>query len=69
MSKTVAISEDNHAAIFKKKADMLEKYGVSIRISDLVDLSIKLGIDDAAEQLIPNGYKRLRLIEKDDIIP
>ena len=67
MSKTVAISEDIHTSIVKKKTDMFEKYGVTVRIADLADLAIELGIDSAADAFIPQG-KKLKIIEKEDMI-
>jgi len=67
MSKTVAISEDIHTSVVKKKTDMFEKYGVTVRIADLVDLAIELGIDSAADAFIPQG-KKLQIIEKEDMI-
>ncbi len=67
MSKTVAIREDIHSSIVKKKTYMFEKYGVTVRIADLVDLAIEFGIDNAADALIPQG-KKLQIIEKEDMI-
>lgn len=67
MSKTVAIREDVHTSIVKKKTYMFEKYGVTVRIADLVDLAIELGIDSAADALIPQG-KKLQIIEKEEMM-
>jgi hypothetical protein len=65
MSKTVAISDDLHTIIMKKKTELFEKHRVTVRISDLTDLAIKFGIEDAVHACTPNG--KLKIVEEKDV--
>lgn len=56
MGKTVSISDDIHILVTKKKADIFEKYRITVRISDIVNASIKYGIDNAIETFTPNNF-------------
>ncbi len=67
MSKTVAISDDNHTAIVKKQTYIFEEYGISVRISDLTNAAIRLGIDKAVNTFVPKDM-RLKIIEKEDVV-
>ena len=66
MSKTVAISDDIHILITKKQTEMFEKYRITTRISDLVNLAIKFGIDNAIEAYTPKE-ERLKIVEEKDV--
>lgn len=64
MGKTVAIYDDVHILITKKQADIFEKYRITVRISDLVNVAIKYGIDNAVETFTPNGVtQKLKTID------
>ncbi len=65
MSKTVAISEDMHLKITKMKTYLYEEYGMSVRIADLTDRAIKLGIDGALNSFVPNNG--IKIINKEDV--
>lgn len=68
MGKTVAISDDMHTLVSKKKTELFEKYRISVRISDIVDKSIGHGIDKACEEFVPQGEKqKLELVKKEDM--
>jgi hypothetical protein len=68
MGKTVAISDDIHTLVSKKKTELFEKYKISVRIADLVNKSIKHGIDKAYEEFVPQGeVQKLELIKKEDM--
>ena len=66
MSKTVAISEDIHIEITKKKTYLLEEYGLTVRISDLTDRAIRLGINNAVNSFVPNNG--IKIVKKEDVI-
>lgn len=51
MGKTVAISEDVHSLVVKKKEEIFNKYRVTIRISDLTDIVLKNCIGKSEELL------------------
>ena len=75
MGKTVAISDDIHTMVSKRKTELFEKYKISVRIADIVNKSIKHGIDKACEEFIPKGEefipkgeeKKLELVKKEDM--
>jgi hypothetical protein len=51
MAKTIAISDDVHILITKKKTEIFEKYRISVRISDLTNLILRNGVDRSEEFL------------------
>jgi hypothetical protein len=68
MGKTVAISDDMHTLVSKKKTELFEKYKISVRIVDLVNKAIKYGVDKAYEEFVPQGEtQKLELIKKEDM--
>jgi hypothetical protein len=68
MGKTVAISDDMHTLVSKKKTELFEKYKISVRIADIVDKSIEYGVDKACEEFVPKGeIKKLELVKKEDM--
>lgn len=68
MGKTVAISDDMHTIVSKKKTELFEKYKISVRISDIVNKAIKYGVDKACEEFIPKGETtKLELVKKEDM--
>ncbi len=60
MGKTIAISEDIHALVIKKQAEIFEKYRVTIRISDLTDIILKNCIDKSEELLGLNDGDKVK---------
>lgn len=68
MGKTVAISDDMHTIVSKKRTELFEKYRISVRIADIVNKSIKHGIDKACEDFTPKCEKKmLELVKKEDM--
>lgn len=68
MGKTVAISDDIHTVVSKKKTELFEKYRISIRISDIVDKAIAHGIEDACEEFVPKGeITKFELVKEEDM--
>lgn len=49
MTKTVLIPDDVHILIIKKQIDIREKYGISLRISDMVAVGMRNIIDKMDE--------------------
>lgn len=56
MSKTVAISDDIHILIVKKQIELYEKYGVSVKLSDITEIVLKNCVKDAD---VLFGYKKV----------
>ncbi len=65
MSKTVAISEDMHLRLKNMKTYLYEEYGMSVRIADLTDKAIRLGINGALNSFVPNNG--IKIINKEDV--
>lgn len=54
MSKTAPINDDVHALIVDKQTELKRKYKVIVKISDLIALYVRHGVD-ATEELL--GFK------------
>ena len=66
--KTVAISDEVHTMVSKKKTELFEKHKANVRIADIVDRSIVHGIDKACEEFVPKGDKKLRIVKKEEML-
>lgn len=68
MGKTVAISDDMHILVSKKKTELFEKYKISVRIADIVNNAVKYGVDRSCDEFIPKGdINKLELVKKEDM--
>lgn len=65
MSKTVAISEDMHTRLKNMKIYLYEEYGMSVKIADLTDRAIRLGINSVLTSFVPNNG--IKIIDKEDV--
>lgn len=64
MSKTVPLEEDVHALILDKQKDLKKKRNITVRISDLLAMYVKDGID-RTEKLL--GLKEDENSDKDEV--
>lgn len=56
MTKTVIIPDDIHLLIVKKQVDIREKYGINLRITDMLVAYVKVGLARTEELLNITAY-------------
>lgn len=66
MTKTVIIPDDIHLLIIKKQIDIRERYGVTLRISDMVAVGMR-NIIDKMEELFNLRGGEVKMVISGDI--
>lgn len=66
MTKTVIIPDDVHLLIIKKQIDIRERYGVTLRISDMVAVGMR-NIIDKMEELFNLRGGEVKMVINGDI--
>lgn len=59
MSKTAPLSEEAHMLIVEKQLEILKKYGVNVRIYDILDVIVRNYISEADRLLGFKGNERI----------
>lgn len=66
MTKTVIIPDDVHLLIIKKQIDIRERYGVTLRISDMVAVGMR-NIIDKMEELFNLSNGEVKMVINGDV--
>lgn len=66
MSKTVAIPDKIHILITKKQIEFREKYGINLKISEIISFLVEHNID-TLKDVIRDGVLQKDISEKDNV--
>lgn len=66
MTKTVIIPDDVHLVIIKKQIDIRERYGITLRISDMVAVGMR-NIVDKMEELFNLSGGDVKMVINGDV--